>query len=710
MPIPSLVFPGAALAVAVVSLLFVFVFWTKLRHKDRLFAERLGDGELDRERLQATFERGQHELTRATTHLAIYETERLSMQQELLRQQAAAADCRNELAQASDQTAALQRKQRELNDRLNQALTTRDELQAEKQNHEETKKSVAVTRLQLDKLRRDSAETQKLLLLERSRLSDKNKQYTAEQAEAQRLRDELAIQNATFAELTLRLSTIGELETDVAQLRDRNADLESKLTSVVQVASTVDAVELDREELQVRLDMAAASVRIARNEADRYRARTESLESDLGRLRDEHKTLQAAALQQQGLIAENRKLGYQQAQHQKEQLVLQARLDEQRREAELATTQANQSAQELERLQSQADESEVQRRTLLAQVTSLHQYTTQNEELRAEISNLSKVNQERHRLQAELENVKTELRLSQTSLRAASANAQELERLRQTAQLLRDEQQSHIEAERRLLAVQAELQALKGGITAVHGKRMETEQIEQLRDENLKLKDDLRQLRIHEKSTEELERLTAEHKRLRLDSELLTQRVEDLTTAKQEATDLRRQWEEQSHVLNEAIELRDKQGLLEAQLYALGQIPQTRQIPRHSLRIEVGSKSHDIETGLSPLLASTSLRSVVLGDVQGFPVVAAGETLTHEGLAAFSAVAQDTAERSRRLLPLSDVLMVHLVDSNRMTVSCRLFTLGQESFSIVTIGNEALDIAKADEVVETLRKKMTRTT
>jgi hypothetical protein len=183
--------------------------------------------------------------------------------------------------------------------------------------------------------------------------------------------------------------------------------------------------------------------------------------------------------------------------------------------------------------------------------------------------------------------------------------------------------------------------------------------------------------------------------------------VEELKSAQQEATELRRQAEEQSRIVQEALELRDKQGRLEAQLYALGQIPQTRQLPLTIPRIEIGSKAHAIEAELSPLLAMTKLRSAVLADAQGFPVVAAGEPLAHEGLAAFSAIAQETAERARRLLPIGDVLMVNLVDSNQITLSCRLFLLGTESFSVVTIGAEALQVSKAAEVVKTLQKTMT---
>jgi hypothetical protein len=76
-------------------------------------------------------------------------------------------------------------------------------------------------------------------------------------------------------------------------------------------------------------------------------------------------------------------------------------------------------------------------------------------------------------------------------------------------------------------------------------------------------------------------------------------------------------------------------------------------------------------------------------------------------LAAFSAIAQETAQRARRLLPVGQIVMVNLVDSNHMTLSCRLFSLGQESFSVVTIGPEALDSSKADEVVQALQETMT---
>jgi len=239
---------------------------------------------------------------------------------------------------------------------------------------------------------------------------------------------------------------------------------------------------------------------------------------------------------------------------------------------------------------------------------------------------------------------------------------------------------------------------------------METEQLEQLREENLRLKEDIRQLRIHKEASVELDKLNAEHKRLRLESELLNQRVTELGAAREEATTLRREAVEQAQALNEATELRDRLGLLEAQLYALGQVPQTREVPRHSMRVQIGSTSHHMEAGLSPLVTSTNLRSAVLADIQGFPIVVAGETLAHEGLAAFSAVAQDLAQRGRRLLPLSDVLLVQLLDSNQITVTCRLFTIGQEAFSVATIGQDALPLARSEEVVQTLKQSLTGST
>jgi hypothetical protein len=257
------------------------------------------------------------------------------------------------------------------------------------------------------------------------------------------------------------------------------------------------------------------------------------------------------------------------------------------------------------------------------------------------------------------------------------------------------------------MAAQAELRALQAGAPAAFGKRTDVEQLDQLRRENGDLRVELEQLRIHEQASQQLDRLTTEHKHLRLESELLARRVEELSAAQVELAELRRQAAEQSALLNDAVELRDQMALLEAQLYALGQVPQTKHAWSASMTVEVGDRTRELEAHLSPLLALSGLRSVVLADPGGFPVVVVGEPSVHEGLAAFSALLGEVGGRARELLPFGDVLLVNLVDINGLALSCRLFSLGHENFAVAAIGAHGLDVRRADELVNALKQTMT---
>jgi len=123
--------------------------------------------------------------------------------------------------------------------------------------------------------------------------------------------------------------------------------------------------------------------------------------------------------------------------------------------------------------------------------------------------------------------------------------------------------------------------------------------------------------------------------------------------------------------------------------------------------IEIGNKARELEARLSPLLAQWGLRSVVLADSGGFPIVVAGDPLAQEGLAAFSALVSDVGQRACYLLPFGDVRWVNWVDVNGMAVSCRLFSLGQEDFAVAAIGPEGLDLPRADELVAVLQQILT---
>ncbi len=568
----SMTIDGIAVLATIVFASIALYARRRLRIADKLRAEQQQDNELDRRRIQTAFERGQRELSNASERLHEYEAERGRLVRELEQQCGYAAAASRQITDTQTHDAALKQEQRALTDRLRKLSAVQVELQAQKDSHEETKRTLASTRAQADQSQREMAETQRLLSFERLRLAEADKLRAATQGDLVKVRGQVSQLTSQLAAANSRLAVIQQLEADVTRLETRNTELEGELAKVIQVASTVSAVELDREELQVRLATAAYSVRLARKEADHFRARAEGLEGEVTALRNECAAARAVALERESLAAEVSKLSDSQAQ------------------------------------QSQS-------------------------------------------------------------------------------------------------AAQAELRKLQGGFMAAHAKRAEGEHLDRLDDENRRQREEIERLRVHEQASEKLERMTVEHKSLRIEWELLRRRVEELQSVQQELSDLRRLFAEQSNQLAEASELRDRLAQLEAQLYALGHTPQTRDDTTSDsagTRLEISQ----IESKLSPLLARTRLRSAVLADTKGLPVFAAGDPFPHEGLAAFAALAGDMAQRAQSLLPLSNVRLVTLIDANNMSVSCRLFSLGQDDFAVAALGPEVLNKQEADQLVAEMQESM----
>jgi chromosome segregation ATPase len=707
MQIYSMAIAGSALFIIVALVAVTTISQLRLRRVQRELNRRRIDDELDRRRIHTTIERSQLEVSNANNRLQETRTECERLRADLSQQEALAKETLKKFTDAHERVSTLQEELRSQRAQLDQLTSLKAELFAEKKHLDETKKALTAARVNSEKVLRETAETKKLLAAERHRLSEKEKQENLAQAELAKLGEEVTQLSGKLSAASERLRLFDRLEAKTTELTARNTELERELSSVIQVASTVNAVELDREELQVRLETAAYSVKLARKEADRFRASTEALQTEVSQLRSDLSKFESRGHDSERLANENTKLIAAQSRHTQLLHSMQTRLDEAAKAIESAEARADEALSEQQRLTRALEDSEVERRAQQAQIDSLSGTTQQLDQLRAEIATLSRAESAKQAAEAEVSRLTSELRANQASLRNAQVNFSELEKLRENVFLLQEEQRSHLEAEQRLLALQSELRTLKGNVSSAHEKRMDAEQIEKLRNENQMLREDIAQLREHEKASIALEQLTGEYKRSRLESELLTRRVQELSLAQEELTDLRRQALEHHQRKEEVTRLTNALGLLEAQLFALGHVPTTKQNQSSIKPTAVGTKAHEIETQLSPMLERTKLRSVVLADASGFQVVAAGESLTQEGLAAYSALAAQLAQRARRLLPVGDVLLVNLVDSNRMVVSCRLFALGQEEFAVATIGPEQLELPEADEVVEALRNSMT---
>jgi len=668
------------------------------RHRLRIVQQHQQDDELDRQRIRAALERGQSELANANAQVQRRERQFIMLEQALEQQERLTEESREQLLVAQQRYSNLADEQQHLREQLGKCASIQGELQSERKQHEQAKKALVAARSDVTRLQQKLSDARRRISSEQGQRQEQEKQHALGLAERNQLKRELGELNSRLTEANERLSVLRPVEDKAARLEQRISELEAELAHVIQSTSESSAEELDREELQVRLETAAYSVRLAAKQADHYRTRTEQLEAELEEVRGELASAIATALKQERVAAENRALSAAHAQQEQQVESLKKEL------AELARA-AHGAATELQTLRERVQHSERERQALAIRVDALTHESDRAEQLRAELARLSESEHKLRAMEAAHVTLKSELQKAQTALRTESSV--EREQLDRMAQLLREEQQSHFEAEQRLLTAQADLRRLQSGAATAFDKRAEVEQLNQLREENHTLRVEIDQLRVHQHASEELERLTTEHKRLRLESELLARRVQELSASQVELAELRRQLAESSALAEEAIQLRDQRSSLEAQLYALGQVPHTRHAGAPTATVEIGDGPRELEARLSPLLAQSGLRSVVLADAGGFPVVVAGDPLVQEGLSAFSALLGEVGQKARQLLPLGDVLLVNLVDVNSLAVSCRLFSLDEERFAVAAIGPRTLDLPRADEVVVALKQMMT---
>jgi cell division protein FtsB len=232
--------------------------------------------------------------------------------------------------------------------------------------------------------------------------------------------------------------------------------------------------------------------------------------------------------------------------------------------------------------------------------------------------------------------------------------------------------------------------------------------LERLRADNSALRDEVSELRQCKDDSAALAQLRSEHRLLRLDWELSARRVTELSAEREELIALRGNADQVRILDQEVTELRRRERALEAQIYGLGQTPETE--ARRSiapLAAATGTRAAEIEAGIAPLVAAGQ-RTVVLADHQGFAIATGGELEAQDGLAAFSAVAGDVARSAETLLPVGSVQWVWVIDKNRTQVSCRFFDCGSDSFTLSTLGQAALSIDEFDAVVSTITAKMTQ--
>jgi chromosome segregation ATPase len=307
--------------------------------------------------------------------------------------------------------------------------------------------------------------------------------------------------------------------------------------------------------------------------------------------------------------------------------------------------------------------------------------------------------QAQHRVVSEaLSAVGSTAATAQGEWQEAQARLAELERLRQDNAILREEK-SHAEDSLRELATRGEdAREVRVQLAAAQAKLSE---LERILEENRKLRDEAADLRLHGDAAGELEKLTTEHKRLRLDAELMARRLSDLLQDQTELADLRARAQDMAALSDEVEYLRRREKDLEARLYASGRLTRDN-LPAMTGVQALHTVGTNMEASLHALVQPDGPRTAVLADIQGFLIASAGETHHQEGLAAFAAIASDMVARTRMLLPLADVAAIRISDTNRIVLSCRLFSSGGQGLGVATLGPGEPSSEDADRVVSEL--------
>lgn len=717
----------------------------------RLAATHQWDEEVDRERLRRTLEKNQRDLAQAAIDLETMNNERRRALSDRARLEREATEAQERLKDSAAVRVKLEsdlRRHRESEQRERDAKAAFD---AEMRLRQETEKALVAAGDAAAKAHQQLAEAHAEIAMERRQAADFAQRH--EQAQSR-----LAQQTARLREISTqmeiherRLEDLNDLEQQLAAAKQRVAALERELAQVTELASSVGEAKLDREELEVRLEMAAAAVRIARKEADRHRSEADETGRKLTENKQEMTALRATVRQLEQLLAEQHTAAKSMPLLQNEVRELKTSLEDQKLNMGplLARAQAaEQTAQEQRRLH---EASEVELRQLRVLQQTFQQQSVELASLRTELDERHRELREQAELQALCERLDKDLAAAWAQLLSQQEQAEELNRLRDIVQRARGEQQEYLQAERRLLATQAELHGVRQELEVAETRlakasgpsevtptlrqdnlrakalteeldaeraatrelrgrlqvaNAQVSDVERLRLENSSLRDEVFELREHKVASLALEQLQREHRKLRLEWELSARRVSELSAEREELTALRGDSEQLRNLEQEVKELRRRERILEAQIYGCGQTPETQARNSAGAQAITGTRVSEVEAGIAALV-SAGQRTVVLADHQGFIVATSGELLPQEGLAAFSALASDVARRAETLLPLGSVHWVWVVNGYRTHVCCRLFDCGSEAFTLSILGQSAPSVEAVDAVLATVTRKMT---
>ncbi len=703
----------------------------------------------DRERVRLSLEKAQRDLVLASVELDRANDERRHALADCLRLERESAETQELLKEAAQVRSNLEadlRRQRETN---KQAQNLESTLKAEKRLRLETDKALSAAGTAAAKAQRELVEALAKLELSQQRNAalarESEEQKTALSRQTQELTEALAMHQVAER----RLNEVAGLREQLAAAEQRAVSLERDLAQVTELASTVSAVELDREELEVRLETAAAGVRIARKEADRYRAESIQKGKELVEAQEQLNRVLDAMGRQQRELAEGQAARQRLSTLEEDTRLLRTRCEELTLESKHLATRANGAEQSRQKEQRQRDSLETELRGFRAREAVYAEQSQQLASLGAELAAAKLEVRDKTELQAAKDRLQRELLAAHNELASHAGQTEELGRLREIVHKARHEQGAALEAESRGIALQAELDSARSELAALRQRTQDAgrssggtldqdresaqlrtdldeergaarelrrrlqvaeaqlSSLEQIRADNQALRDEAFDLRQNQQARGQLEDLQREHRKLRLEWELSTRRVEELTAEREELGNRLHQSAQQQQLEQENQELRRRERVLEAQIYALGQTPEDRAATTAAPSTAItGARATEIEKGIAPLVAAGH-RTVVLADRQGFVVASSGEAPFQDGLAAFAALVGDVARRVETLLPLSTVQWIGLVDRNRTRVHCRLFDCNAEPFTLSTLGQAALEPDSADGVLATVTAQLT---
>jgi chromosome segregation ATPase len=581
---------------------------------------------------------------------------------------------------------------------------------ADKEARERAEAQVAALQQRSDELTRSLTE-------ERTRAEGAQKL----QGEAQRLREQVTQLQAELNRARAQASGPSPAE---AQLRQENADLRQRASSADQLSQALQAERARAHDLEQRLAHASAARPDdgQRQELERRLAeaqgQVQAAQAQLAQANAQVQQSRAQAQQAERLAAENAQL--------KQRTGGADKLG-----AELATEKAKvaQLQNQVTALQKTAEGTSKLAQDLQAEKAKVR-------DLETKLAAAQKAGGDTGKASAELAAERAKVQQLQTQIASLQQASAEVQRLTKD---LATERAKITDLEARLVAAQSAPKSVQGGDMAVADAQRRAsdaeaklrdaksqlvaaearaQEVERLRAESNRLAGELDIMKRTQISPKDFEALQKKYTDLQVRGRVLEQRAAEYDYFVNENSDLRRRLEELEAIAMEAKQLRRRIIDLEAQAFAMTAARSVAdKDPRSNAPISIAppsfrSSDKRLETLLEESMSSlireeTGGRAVVLADMRGLVIAAAGEARYQSELAAAASVSAEVSERIRNLLPIAEPYILHLVDVNSVVLRTRWVRWEEETLALSVLGfrEEAPDPGE-ERVVRALSKLM----